>query len=292
MRATDAMEYPARHRVAEPQFTFVVAAQDDAIRHDFALRDRRTEAPCCVQNHVAVGGAAQAAAGDSGRHQRLNEDRHRRVRGACIMGCHVAQHARRPECRPAGAYRRNELGLILQAEVAFELPGETRSETILHQRRGAHHHKSAGRLEERSLRVEQRIEHFWHDRMIEKAELHREGGAARRPGFHRVHATRGLLQAQRRNLNAIRLGVDAKAFRNGQACASEAGEVRGLGTEAVRVGGLGRREGDDQLAHEWFRRAEFIRPPTPQREVVRIEFAPAVVMTCHSSNIPASDRRR
>src|SRR5438034_3291336 len=70
VRATDAMEYPARHRVAEPQFTFVVAAQDDAIRHDFALRDRRTEAPCCVQNPAPVGGAAQAAARDSARDQR------------------------------------------------------------------------------------------------------------------------------------------------------------------------------------------------------------------------------
>src|SRR6266511_997928 len=83
VRATDAMEYPARHGAAEQ----AVAAQDDAIRHDFALGDRRPEAPCCVQNHVTICRAAQAAAGNSCRHERLHEDRHRRVRGTSIVRC-------------------------------------------------------------------------------------------------------------------------------------------------------------------------------------------------------------
>ena len=208
------------------------------------------------------------------------------------MRCHVAQHARRPERRPAGTHGSDEIGLVLQAEIAFELPGEARSKTIFDQRRGAHHHESARPLDELSPRVEQRLEHFRDDRMIEKAELHRESGAACRARFDCVHSVCDFLQAERGDLNAIRLGGYAKAVRNRQAGAPEPGEVRRLRAEAIRVGGLGRGEGDDQLTHKRLRGAEFIRPPTSERAGRANEFAPTDVMTYRSSNNPASDRRR
>ena len=73
-------------------------------------------------------------------------------------------------------------------------------------------------------------------------------------------------KAERGDLNAIRLGIDAKPVGNGQACASDTREIRRLGTEAVRVDGLGGGERDDQALHA------------------------DAIMICRNSNIPASDR--
>ena len=95
------MEFAAGHGVAERQLTLLVAAQDDTVRYHFALRDRRAESPSRVQDHIAVAGAAQSAACDPRRYQRLHEHRHRGVRGTRVMGGHVAEDARRPERCPA-----------------------------------------------------------------------------------------------------------------------------------------------------------------------------------------------
>ena len=110
----------------------------EAIGRHLALRDRGAQPPRRADQHLSVGRSAQSAAGRARAHERLNEHRHRRVRRVQIVRRHVAQRPRRPERGPAGADRGQEFGFELEAQVAFELPREAGSETILDEGRGTH----------------------------------------------------------------------------------------------------------------------------------------------------------
>ncbi len=111
-----------------------VAAQHDAVRHDLALGNRRAEAPCRADQHLAVGGFAQAAARGASHDQRLNQHRHRRVGGILLDLRHRSPCGRRPQRRPAGAQHGEKFCVLTHAEKALELAGKVRIGAILDQR--------------------------------------------------------------------------------------------------------------------------------------------------------------
>ncbi len=159
-----------------------LAAEHDAVGHHLALRDRRAEPPGGADQHLAVGGLAQAAAGGARRDQRLDQHRHRGVGRIEPVVVHVAARIGGPQRRPAGAHRGEKLGFVGDAEEALELAGEIGAGAILDQRRGA---DRAGLPARRALRApggEQRCENLRRDRLLIELEpdLDREPALLRR----------------------------------------------------------------------------------------------------------------
>ena len=115
-----------------------LAAEHDAVRHHLALGDRRAEPPGRAQQHVALGGLAQAAAGGARGDHRLDQHRHRGCRRIERVVGHVAPRLGGPQRRPAGPNGGEEIGFARDAEEALELAGEIGTGAVLDQRRGAH----------------------------------------------------------------------------------------------------------------------------------------------------------
>ena len=245
MTAADGVVLPAGRHMTER----AVSIQLEAIGRHLALRDRRPETQRGVHEHSAIGGAAQSAACGASPDERLHENGHGRVRRIQVVRRHVAQRARRPERRPARAHGGQHLGLVVDAQVALELPREARSEAILHERRRPHDDERARAIDEIAPGLEQRLQHGRVDRLLEQSELHLQRVL---PRLRRMAAgkgsARGCLQAQRSDLVPVRVGGETKAVGDRQARAPEAHKVGRLRTNAARVGGRGRGQRDD---HGW-----------------------------------------
>ena len=97
MTARDGVILTARRDVTDRS----VSIELEAIGRDLTLRDRCAEAQRRVDQHSAVGGLAQSAAGGARVHERLHEHGHGGFRGIEIVSGHVAQRARGPERGPA-----------------------------------------------------------------------------------------------------------------------------------------------------------------------------------------------
>ena len=92
--------------------------------HHRTLGDRRTEPPGRAQQHVALGGLAQATAGSPRGDHGLDQHRHRRRRRIKRVVGHVATRLRGPQRRPAGPNGGEEIGFARDAEEALELTSE------------------------------------------------------------------------------------------------------------------------------------------------------------------------
>src|SRR5262245_53104990 len=108
-----------------------VALQVKAIGCDLALSDRCAEPEGCVNQHRTVRGLTQSAARGTRVNERLNQHRHRRVSGVEIVSGHVAQRSRGPERGPTGPDGGDELRFLFEPQVALELSGKARPESIL-----------------------------------------------------------------------------------------------------------------------------------------------------------------
>ena len=210
MNAAHTMQFTARSCVAQRAFT----SEYDAIRHHLALSNGRAQSPGGVEHHLFLRGATQAAAGDSSGDQRLDQDGHRGICGACTMRRHIAQHARRPRRRPARAHGGDEVGFGFHAEIAFELAGEARPKAIFDQCRRAYCRDSASGVDQCAPCQAQWLEHVGNNGSVEQSEFHCQGSSTRGSRVHRGNCACGRLQIERRELYAIRLGVEAKAVRN------------------------------------------------------------------------------
>jgi hypothetical protein len=142
----------------------------------------------------------------------------------------------------AGAHRRDEIALAFDADEAFELTGETRSVTVFDERRRAHAGEGAGALREVPPRGEQRIEDFGDDRLVEQPQFHGERAAAHGRAVARTEcAARRFPQAERRDLLAVCLRIDAEAVRYGEPRPAENRLVGRLRSEAA---GIARFDGE------------------------------------------------
>ena len=158
-----------------------VLGEHDTVRHHFALRDRRAEAPGRGNQHLPFGGFAQSPARGARGNQRLDQHGHRGVGRRQTVILHVAPRMRGPQRRPAGAHRGQKFGFVGKPEEALELPGEIRALAILDQRRGTHHaERTVGAL--RAPGGEQRRENLRRDRLLIKREsyLHRQFARGRK----------------------------------------------------------------------------------------------------------------
>ena len=226
-----------------------VPAELEPIGGDFTLRNRGSQTPGRAHQHRIVSRPAQSAAGGAGAHQRLDQHRHRGVRRIQIVRRHVAQRARRPQRGPAAAHRGDEIGFAFEAEVALELAGKAGTVAILDQGGGPHRGQRAGVVDQRPPRREQRVEHSRRDRPIEQLELHPQRMLPRFDGIVGAErAARRGFQAERGDLEAIRLGIEADAARNRQPGMAERRQVCRLGTEAAGVVGIGRGKRNDQFS--------------------------------------------
>ena len=244
--ATDGVKFRTRGYLAQRS----VSGERIPIRRHFALGDGRAESPCRVDDHFSIGRLTEPAARRARGHQRLDQQGHRGIRRIQIMGCHVAQRARRPQCRPARTHGSQEISLVFQVEKALELARKTGSKTVFDECGRAHHNGHPGRFHERSPGGEQRFEDVEHDRLPHQPQLHVERAAARlRAVFSRKSSACGRFQPQGCDLHAISLGIETEAAGSRQAGVPEGREVCGLGTEAVGVGCHRGGEGNNELCH-------------------------------------------
>ena len=103
-----------------------LTAEHDAIRHNFALCNRRAQAPRGADEHLAVRSLAQAAAGGARGDERLDQHRHGRAGRVLLMLRHRAAGIGGPQRRPTGTQSDQEFGVCTNAEKAFELAGKIR----------------------------------------------------------------------------------------------------------------------------------------------------------------------
>jgi hypothetical protein len=222
----------------------------------FALRDRGSKPPGRAHQHPSVSGPAQSPAGRACPHERLDEHRHRVVHWVHPVGCHLAQRARGPRRRPAGALGGQEIGFALQAQIAFERPREAGPVTIFHRSRGTHDGERRFCLLARSPQV-----------VRSGASTAGAIGCSSNPSFIRSACRRasgkssvanvppcGRVQAQGGDLKTVGPGIETKAIGERQSRSPEGRQVRGLGAGAG-VGRLVHGERDDKLFHASFGRA-------------------------------------
>ena len=219
-----------------------VAAEHDAVRHDFALRDRRAEAPGGGNEHLAVGGFAQAAARGARGDERLHQHRHRGAGGIEPVLRHRSPRGCGPQRRPAGAQAGEEFAVVAHAEKALELAGEIRFRAILDQRRGAHRRRLVRRPPRRENVGEQVRREI---ALIEfQPDLDREPALRRLIGV-RIGGDR-IGEFEMLDLPPVGIGRDAKSARRRQAGLRQRRKVRRLRPDAVRRGRGGGGEGEDE----------------------------------------------
>ena len=152
-----------------------VTGEHVAVGRHLALRDRRAQTPGRIDEHVVLGSAGQRAARCSRSDQGLNQHGHGGIGGIEIVRGHVAQGARGPQRRPAGAHRGQEFVFAVQLEIALELAGEAGALAILHEGGRAHHHRRIGiALHESGPRREQGVQDLRRHRLAHELQLHVE----------------------------------------------------------------------------------------------------------------------
>ena len=194
-----------------------LAREHDAIGDDLALGDGGAEPPGRADEHLPLGGFAQAATRGAGLHQRLDQHGHGRVRGGKPVVVHVAAGIGGPQRGPARAHGGEERGFVVDAEKALELAGEIGALAILDQGGRAHRARTPARFALRPPCGEQRREDFRRDRRLVEAEpdLDRQTPLLTRVSAGKT-ADQGL-EPQRRDLRPIGLRAQAEAARRRQA---------------------------------------------------------------------------
>jgi len=227
-----------------------LAREHDAVRHDLTLRDGGAEPPGRADQHVPVGGLAQAAARCARIDKRLDQHRHGRVRGGEAVALHPAPRGAGPQRRPTGAHGCQEGGLVVDAKEAFELAGEVCALGILDQRGGPHR---AGTCVLRALRApgrEQRRADVGGNRLLIEREPDLHGEAALRDGVGSRESAEHALEPQRRDLRAIGVRAEAEAARRRQTSAHELRQVGRFRTDPRGiVAALGVKRNDELIGH-------------------------------------------
>ena len=153
------------------------ARERDAVGHHVALGDGRAEPPRGAQQHLSLGGLAQAAAGGLGGNQRLDQHRHGGAGRMEAVVLHVAARVGGPQRRPARPHRGEEIRFVVDAEEALELAGEIRAGTVLDQR-GRPHRAQRRLLALRAPGRHERLEDLRRDRLLVELEADLDRAAA------------------------------------------------------------------------------------------------------------------
>ena len=198
-------------------------AELEAIGRHFTLRDRRAQSPRRADQHLAGRRPAQPAARRRATHERLHEHGHRGVCRIEVVRRHVPQRTRRPQRRPAGANGRQKFRFELEAQVAFELPGETGPVAIFDERRRSHGgQRAAGSW--RPGRATRRAAARGSTGAIgcsSSSSFIRSACRRASAGSSVANAAaRRRLEIERRELQPIRLRIEADAVRDRQAGAA------------------------------------------------------------------------
>jgi hypothetical protein len=207
----------SRAMVLAPRFDLAqepLPAEHDAIRHHLALRDCGAETPGRAEQYVALGGTAEAAARGARGNKRLDQHGHRRVARIEAMVCHVAARVGGPQRRPAGAYRSEEICLVVEPEKALELSGEGGAGPVLDERRGSDNPEALP--DQRAPGMEQRLEDRGNDRALIKLEPEFDRDPPRLERLGRSDAPRRSLEAELGELHTIRCSAQTKATRRRQ----------------------------------------------------------------------------
>src|SRR2546427_7429223 len=119
------------------------------------------------------------------------------------MIVHVAPRIGGPQRRPAGPYRGEKRGLVVDAQKAFELTGEVRTPVVLDQRGGAHRTwlTACGALPMPGLA--QGFKNVRHDRLFVERKPDLDRQPALLPRIGRGEVRDRIVKTERRDLRQI-----------------------------------------------------------------------------------------